>query len=58
MAYAIASRKEFDLAIIGAGGGGLIAAGRAAWLTRNKKIRIVVLEKTPFTGGSGVYPRR
>ena len=54
MNYNITEQKECDLVVIGAGGGGLVAAARAAWLSKSKR-KVIVLEKTAYPGGSAVY---
>lgn len=43
---------DCDLCVIGGGGGGLVAAGRFAWLTGKK---VVVLEKMRKCGGSAWF---
>lgn len=43
---------DCDLCVIGGGGGGLVAAGRFAWLTGK---RVIVLEKMRKCGGSAWF---
>jgi predicted Rossmann fold flavoprotein len=44
------STEIFDIAIIGGGPGGMMAAGRAAEQGRGKGLRVILLEKNPTLG--------
>lgn len=44
--------KSCDILVIGGGGAGLVAAAHAAYLS---DLKVIVLEKTPITGGAALF---